>query len=282
MKAKKVLLRGMIMQIVIVIILYHKYIQSLDHQNYPNRVFDPHDRLEIEKRVLAKMKKRWDVYNLQNVKFGRDRDFLWPYGIVPYTFEKSYPLEWAMIFEKTVRYVKRTTCIRYRRRRPQDQDYIEVAHLNTTAACNRGITGYFRGRTFLYLQSHCIHDRGLTLHMMMIVLGFYDQHNLHNRDDYINIHWDNVIPEAKAYLYKYRPEDSTDFGLPYDYHSVMQLYDWVYANKENVTTFSPKIKGVTLGPRNKFSPDDIMKINTLYEWECAAREYKESLSKEPL
>lgn len=150
-------------------------------------------------------------------------------------------IEWAMIFESTVNYVKNTTCIRYRRRKPQDKNYVEVTHLNTKSECQIATTGYVRGRTILRMRKYCVQDRGLILHMMMVILGFYNQNVQPNRDDYIKIYWDNVPPELKMYLNKLQPGVSTDFGLPYDYHSVMQMYRWVYARSHNKPTMSAKV-----------------------------------------
>ena len=66
-----------------------------------------------------------------------------------------------------------------------------------------------------------------------------------DRDEYVDIHWDNIIPDTQTcYSCNFRKEDASDvmnYG-PYDYGSVMH-YEWYAFQKQaGLKTISGKVK----------------------------------------
>ena len=59
------------------------------------------------------------------------------------------------------------------------------------------------------------------LHEIGHALGLVHEHQLPNRDSYIDIIWDNVKPEWKQWFEKYTATDIDDDDVPYDLSSVM-------------------------------------------------------------
>lgn len=52
-------------------------------------------------------------------------------------------------------------------------------------------------------------------------LGFYHTQSSPDRDDYITIEWDNIMPDKTENFLKYPESWVTDFNISYDYDSIM-------------------------------------------------------------
>lgn len=55
----------------------------------------------------------------------------------------------------------------------------------------------------------------------MHALGFFHQQSAANRDDFIQINWDNIRRGREHNFNKYNETTVTDFNIMYDYDSVM-------------------------------------------------------------
>lgn len=55
-------------------------------------------------------------------------------------------------------------------------------------------------------------------------LGFYHMHSVPERDNYVTVYWNNIIPNQRHHFYKF-PDRSqvSDFYMPYDFNSIMHL-----------------------------------------------------------
>lgn len=56
-------------------------------------------------------------------------------------------------------------------------------------------------------------------------------HSAHDRDDYVFIHWNNVIPWMTGNFMKYASYEVSHFNTTYDYESIMHYT--AYAFSEN-------------------------------------------------
>lgn len=59
----------------------------------------------------------------------------------------------------------------------------------------------------------------------MHVIGFWHQHNTPNRDKHVNIVKENVYPAYMNYFHLNDNEKDTDYGIGYDYQSIMHPDD---------------------------------------------------------
>lgn len=125
-------------------------------------------------------------------------------------------------------------------------------------------------------------------------IGFYHEQNRSDRDDFIIVNLNNVIPGLGSQFIKLRPEQNrllTDydygkfsllfhiwlsnynwliffFSLIHLYHldSLMHYSDTAFSISADLKTMVPKKQGATLVHQcfKPFSPKDIEKINKLY------------------
>ena len=109
----------------------------------------------------------------------------------------------------------------------------------------------------------CVIDR-IVLHELGHVIGFHHEHNRPDRDDFIDVIFDNIWPLAKGHFYKYQPGQTNTLGLGYDLHSIMH-YRRNAASMSGSDTIRAKDPSVTsIGSSQQLTYLDIAKTNVLY------------------
>jgi hypothetical protein len=106
-------------------------------------------------------------------------------------------------------------------RRSQDRDYIVVQHTNQSNICGSSYLGRYGGAQALKIR--CWRSRTLQ-HELMHAFGISHEHNRYDRDDYITIRWENIIPGLEHNWRKVRQSQTSHITGGYDFESIMQ-YD---------------------------------------------------------
>jgi hypothetical protein len=110
--------------------------------------------------------------------------------------------------------------------------------------------------------------KGVVIHEMLHAAGFYHQQSAADRDDFVEIMWENIDSEHASNFRKYNSSVVTDFSLEYDYESIMHYSSKAFS-KNGKETIVSKNKNITkLGQREGFTEKDIQKLNRMYEGSC--------------
>jgi hypothetical protein len=72
----------------------------------------------------------------------------------------------------------------------------------------------------LNLEGGCV-TNFITIHEFLHAIGFYHMQSAANRDNHVQIMWENIRPGTEHNFDKVSDDYATDFGLPYDYRSIM-------------------------------------------------------------
>jgi len=72
---------------------------------------------------------------------------------------------------------------------------------------------------------------------LMHALGFYHEQSRADRDKYVEIHWENIMPHGRHNFEKAYYID--DYGTPYDYCSIMHYPSYIFS-KNGKDTITPK------------------------------------------
>lgn len=119
----------------------------------------------------------------------------------------------------------------------------------------------------------CLRNQiGTAIHELMHALGFTHEQNRYERDDFVEIVWDNIKPGRDYNFKKVENGAYSGFGQPYDYDSVMHYSSKAFS-KNGQLTIVPKKKDAKIGQRKGFSVADIAKINAMYN--CTKIGYQE-------
>lgn len=180
----------------------------------------------------------------------------WPNATVPYLLEDGFTNEDVETIQKAIKQFHKFTCVRFIRKNDTDKDFLRISSDKT--GCWSGV-GKIGKTQLLNLQSpECLYTLGSVMHQFMHSIGFMHEQNRYDRDEFVNIIWDNVDEDMKK---NFRKSFAMEF--PYDYDSVTHYSDVAFT-KNGKSTIKPKGVDAQIGQRHGFSKGDILRINKFY------------------
>ena len=100
------------------------------------------------------------------------------------------------------------------------------------------------------------------VHEIGHAIGFFHEHSRSDRDEYVNIHQQNILPSFEAAFAK--ELGARTFGFGYDYASIMHYAPSTFA-RQGTVAISAKQSGIHVGDAKELSPLDAAKTNALYQ-----------------
>ncbi|XP_069077875.1 embryonic protein UVS.2-like [Pleurodeles waltl] len=176
---------------------------------------------------------------------------------VPYTLSPTYSAEDVAAIKGAMREFATLTCIRFVNR-AAEPNYLQIL---PTDGCWSFI-GKTGGVQQVSLSPGCM-SKGTIQHELNHALGFYHEQSRSDRDNYVNIMTENILPDS---ISNFNKENTNNLGLEYDFSSVMHYGMYAFSNKFAQPSIIPKPNpNIPIGQRNGLSNLDVSKINTLYQ-----------------
>jgi hypothetical protein len=164
----------------------------------------------------------------------------WPNGIIPYDYGTAWPAQHDSMIQTAMRTIEKNTCIKFVRR-TNERDFVRIT--NTNGGCYT-FPGKSGGQQMLSLQDSnsgtCFTHRTI-VHELMHVVGLWHEQMRPDRDQYLTINWQNIPndPGTKYQFAKLADSETSTYGLPYTYESVMH-YDAYAFTANGGITMQPK------------------------------------------
>ncbi|CAD7089224.1 unnamed protein product [Hermetia illucens] len=155
--------------------------------------------------------------------------------------------------------IQSATCVKFVARSNQ-ANYVYVTRENSGCW---SYVGMLKGRQQLNLQGNGCVYHGTAIHEFLHALGVHHQQSASDRDNYVTIQYANIQSGTEGNFDKYSSSYVTDFGIGYDYGSIMH-YDAYAFSKNGQKTIVTKDSSATIGQRNGLSSKDIAKIKAMY------------------
>ncbi|CAK5120168.1 unnamed protein product [Meloidogyne enterolobii] len=171
----------------------------------------------------------------------------WPRARIPYTVSSQYTSYGRERIAEAIDEYHKKTCVEWTPKAANDIDYV---HILPDDGC------------YSLVGKVSLGEGCMTIGIVHSV-GFFHEQSRTDRDDYVNILWDNIDPTLRDQFDKYSQNMIDYLGTRYDYSSVMH-YGPLAFSKNGKPTIEPKEKSVTIGQRLGFSPTDLYKVNKLY------------------
>ncbi|XP_017764627.1 PREDICTED: zinc metalloproteinase nas-13 [Eufriesea mexicana] len=200
--------------------------------------------------------------------------FRWSGGVVPYYIkEEDFDEEDIELIEGAMKEYHKNTCIRFRPYQKTDRDYVTIE--GKMSGCWSLVGRHDRGQVVNLQNPGCV-QHGVIVHELMHALGFYHQQSAADRDEWVTINWENIKPGKEHNFNKYDNKTVTDYGISYDYMSVMHYSSYAFS-KNGDPTIAPKKEEIKLGQRKGLSVKDMLKLQEMYKEECRDRQVNKTM-----
>eukprot|EP00088_Acartia_fossae_P069245 TRINITY_DN8983_c0_g1_i1.p1 TRINITY_DN8983_c0_g1~~TRINITY_DN8983_c0_g1_i1.p1 ORF type:complete len:301 (-),score=36.37 TRINITY_DN8983_c0_g1_i1:25-927(-) len=118
----------------------------------------------------------------------------------------------------------------------------------------------------LSLGQGCV-NLGIVIHELMHAAGFYHEQSRSDRDDFVIIKDENIMPGKANNFKKFEQDEITHLGADYDLCSIMHYGRYAFSKNRKVTIVPRITPECKMGQRSGFSDTDIRKLNTMYKCE---------------
>lgn len=201
---------------------------------------------------------RWDIFP----------DRLWPNRTVPYVISPLYDTDSYITIYKAIRTINFMTCVKFVPWNGKAKDFLLIWPIKFPKGC-WSYVGKFGGAQIVSLQApdargpNCLGKEGRAIHELLHALGIFHEQSRADRDRFVDVHMENVIPEFRNNFDKQSLENTT-YKFEYDYDSIMHYGKSFFSSGKGRPTITPKTKGAKLGQREAMSKTDCLKVNDLY------------------
>uniref|UniRef100_A0A3B4TGF3 Metalloendopeptidase n=1 Tax=Seriola dumerili TaxID=41447 RepID=A0A3B4TGF3_SERDU len=177
---------------------------------------------------------------------------LWLDAIVPYTISDEVADRESNIYT-AFKMISDFTCIRFQRH-TTELNYLKFLN-GKGCASSVGCRG---GPQVVYYARSC--SVGNLCHEIVHALGLHHEHTRKDRDQYITVQWQSIMPGRQK---NFKTKRGNTLNLPYDINSIMH-YGSYFFSVDGSPTMLPKQSGVQMGQRTHLSQLDIQRLNRLY------------------
>ncbi|XP_046633963.1 hatching enzyme 1.2-like isoform X2 [Daphnia pulicaria] len=198
--------------------------------------------------------------------------YLWPNGIVPYQISSLYSFESRAKILDGIAEFEKYTCLQFV---PQttETDYIFFTEHLISGTCWAGKweeqqleIGRLGGVQYvsLIVAKDCLQ---YVMHEIMHGIGFWHEQQREDRDQYVNVFYENLNADVHEVSYGIR---STATGLaknlntPYDYNSITHYHKEAFQIDKSKPTMAATDGCSLFGNQKQLSKIDALRINQLY------------------
>ncbi|WP_434339349.1 M12 family metallopeptidase [Motilimonas cestriensis] len=182
----------------------------------------------------------------------------WPNGVVPYVITSGVPAGDVTTIKAAMKWLEDAADVTFVERSNQSS-YINIIRGDGCYS----MVGRTGSKQDLSIGSGC-GTRGIVAHEFLHALGFYHEQSRADRDQHVNIHWENIRPGMES-NFKLGASVTASVG-PYDVRSIMHYGYRAFSNngQPTITSKNPNVPNSALGQRTALTDLDISALQTIY------------------
>lgn len=189
----------------------------------------------------------------------------WPDGIVPYEIDSNVSQQGREIVEAAIAHWNTRSSITLIDRNTAEDAGDDYVRFITGPGCASWV-GRQGGAQEVWVSDYC--TTGSMIHEVGHALGLLHEHTRSDRDQFIQVIWNNVQAD-KAFNFEISNAGASELG-PYDYGSVMHYGEYFFSNNGEKTLVPIGDVGTAeIGQRVEASAGDLNAIDRLYQTDLA-------------
>ncbi|XP_068735001.1 uncharacterized protein [Montipora capricornis] len=194
----------------------------------------------------------------------RERKRLWKDRIIPYRIP-SWMSHIRLNLLKAIREIEGKTCLRFTHYNGRQRNYITFNN-NDGCSSRVGLRYASRGMQEISIAQGCNHVATI-VHELLHALGFLHEQSRSDRDKFVKIYWENILPGLADQFDKYSWRTIDDLGVSYDYQSIMHYDRRAFTKDGSLTIAALGNENMELGNTNGrlLSYRDVVELNSLYD-----------------
>ncbi|XP_071519353.1 astacin-like [Panulirus ornatus] len=209
-----------------------------------------------------------DIKGIAGQQAGKERaailgdEYLWTNGVVPYYLGPSITSSQKEVILQGIEDFHQKTCLRFVER-TTEPNFLEIVSDDSGCWSYVGMLG---GMQRLSLDTNGCMYVGTAIHELMHAIGFYHEHNRNDRDDYVTIYYENVIP---GYGYAFDKDTYWRYvGENYNYLSIMHYGTYAFSVNwgvlPTIVPTDPNIELTEAYDKYEMAQSDANQIKNLY------------------
>ena len=119
------------------------------------------------------------------------------------------------------------------------------------------------GKQSVWLSNGCARSKRVVQHEVMHALGFFHEQSRPDRDDYVNVLWENIKDDMES-NFKKQQTNVDSLGVPYDYRSILHYQDYLFNTGKGKKTMTKPDGSPIPGPADEATSSDILQIHLMY------------------
>ena len=176
-----------------------------------------------------------DIHVNRRLAVSNDQN-LWPNGIIYYfnTFKNDPKM--SQVIKDAMNHIQSQTCLRFQEIQSEGQVPNYVYIYNGQGKGCLSTIGYVKGKQTVSLEQPTCSTMNVVVHELLHSAGLWHLHSRPDRDNYLNVHLENVQP---AYRYAFDKVNERYTPGNFDYDSIM-LYDSTFFSSNGQYTMVKK------------------------------------------
>uniref|UniRef100_A0A1A7WGR8 Metalloendopeptidase n=2 Tax=Iconisemion striatum TaxID=60296 RepID=A0A1A7WGR8_9TELE len=229
----------------------------------PSHISDPVPRPKTDLReprlygdiaVVNTINRNADLCTATGCKWPKSSRFVY----VPYYISSTFDQEEQKIIIKALQSFNQSSCIRFVPWKSGLRDYL---YFESFKGC-WSYVGRQDGGQYISLQKDGCMFHGTVQHEVLHALGFNHEQVRSDRDDYVQILFENIEDE---YKFAFEKKNTNNLGTPYDFYSVMEYHNYAFSKNGKPTIVARRDPSLRIGNAMEMSVNDITRTNKLYQ-----------------